>query len=206
MTRLTSWIVVLVVAAWALAAAAVAPSCLTAPPEGATDQRHVRESPEGVGRPLQTVGSAHHRVAQRAQPTDLDRRRPPRSRSRRSESAQLHADARAHPGFFGPEWRGQDDDAAHDARHLPPDEGTISILGQGIADVRARIGYLPEERGLYKRMRADAAIAYIATLKGMKRPAALARARQLLEGFGLGTFARVRMKACPKAWRRRFNC
>ena len=101
-------------------------------------------------------------------------------------------------GFLGPNGAGKTTTLRMMLGILPPDEGTISILGQGIADVRARLGYLPEERGLYKRMRADAAIAYIATLKGMKRPAALARARQLLEGFGLGAFARVRIEGLSK--------
>jgi ABC-2 type transport system ATP-binding protein len=101
-------------------------------------------------------------------------------------------------GFLGPNGAGKTTTLRMMLGILPPDEGSISILGRGIADVRARIGYLPEERGLYKRMRADAAIAYIATLKGMKRPAALARARRLLEGFGLGRFARVRIEGLSK--------
>ena len=64
--------------------------------------------------------------------------------------------------------------------------------------MRERIGYLPEERGLYKRMRAEQAIAYIATLKGVKRGEALKRARALLEHFGLGPFARVRIEGLSK--------
>ena len=101
-------------------------------------------------------------------------------------------------GFLGPNGAGKTTTLRMMLGILPPDDGTISILGRRIAEVRARIGYLPEERGLYKRMRADAAIAYIATLKGMTRSAALARARKLLEGFGLGAFARVRIEGLSK--------
>ncbi len=101
-------------------------------------------------------------------------------------------------GFLGPNGAGKTTTLRMMLGIIPPDSGEIRVLGQAIGQVRARIGYLPEERGLYKRMRADAAIAYIATLKGMKRAPALARARQLLEGFGLGKFARVRIEGLSK--------
>lgn len=101
-------------------------------------------------------------------------------------------------GFLGPNGAGKTTTLRMMLGILPPDAGAISVLGRGTSDVRARVGYLPEERGLYKRMRADAAIAYIATLKGMQRPAALARARALLADFGLGNFARVRIEGLSK--------
>jgi len=101
-------------------------------------------------------------------------------------------------GFLGPNGAGKTTTLRMMLGIIPPDSGTIRVLGQDIARVRERIGYLPEERGLYKRMRADAAIAYIATLKGMKRAAALSRARKLLADFGLGEFARVRIEGLSK--------
>jgi ABC-2 type transport system ATP-binding protein len=101
-------------------------------------------------------------------------------------------------GFLGPNGAGKTTTLRMMLGIMPPDEGTISVLGQDVSEVRERTGYLPEERGLYKRMRADAAIAYIATLKGMKRAAALARSRKLLQEFGLGDFARVRIEGLSK--------
>ncbi|MEI9990045.1 MAG: ATP-binding cassette domain-containing protein [Rhizomicrobium sp.] len=101
-------------------------------------------------------------------------------------------------GFLGPNGAGKTTTLRMMLGIFPPDEGTIRVLGRDIAQVRERIGYLPEERGLYKRMRADAAIAYIATLKGMNGAAALARARVLLADFGLGDFARVRIEGLSK--------
>ncbi|HEX4303702.1 MAG TPA: ATP-binding cassette domain-containing protein [Rhizomicrobium sp.] len=101
-------------------------------------------------------------------------------------------------GFLGPNGAGKTTTLRMMLGIIPPDSGEIRVLGKAIGQVRARIGYLPEERGLYKRMRADAAIAYIATLKGMKCAPALARARALLEGFGLGDFARVRIEGLSK--------
>ena len=101
-------------------------------------------------------------------------------------------------GFLGPNGAGKTTTLRMMLGILAPDEGRITVLDQSIAQVRERIGYLPEERGLYKRMRADAAIAYLATLKGMNRAAALKKARQLLESFGLGEFARVRIEGLSK--------
>ncbi|HEX2594251.1 MAG TPA: ATP-binding cassette domain-containing protein [Rhizomicrobium sp.] len=101
-------------------------------------------------------------------------------------------------GFLGPNGAGKTTSVRMMLSILPPDAGTIRILGHDAKQVRERIGYLPEERGLYKRMRADAAIAYIGTLKGLKRADALARARKLLEDFGLGQFARVRIEGLSK--------
>jgi len=101
-------------------------------------------------------------------------------------------------GFLGPNGAGKTTTLRMMLGILPPDSGAIAVLGRETSAVRARIGYLPEERGLYKRMRADAAIAYLATLKGMKRSAALARARSLLADFGLGDFARVRIEGLSK--------
>ena len=68
-------------------------------------------------------------------------------------------------GFLGPNGAGKTTTLRMMLGIVPPDSGTIRVLGRDISQVRERIGYLPEERGLYKRMRADAAIAYIATLK-----------------------------------------
>jgi len=101
-------------------------------------------------------------------------------------------------GFLGPNGAGKTTTLRMMLGILAPDEGRITVLDQSIAQVRERIGYLPEERGLYKRMRADAAIAYLATLKGMNRADALKKARQLLESFGLGEFARVRIEGLSK--------
>ncbi len=101
-------------------------------------------------------------------------------------------------GFLGPNGAGKTTTLRMMLGIVSPDEGEIRVLGQDIAKVRARIGYLPEERGLYRRMRADAAVAYIATLKGMKRATALMRARELLKDFGLGEFAQVRIEGLSK--------
>jgi ABC-2 type transport system ATP-binding protein len=80
-----------------------------------------------------------------------------------------------------------------------PTVGSISVLGAPSAlDVRERIGYLPEEKGLYKKMRAWAVIAYFATLKGISKPDAKKRAYALLERYGLSDFADAKIEALSK--------
>jgi len=64
--------------------------------------------------------------------------------------------------------------------------------------VRHRIGYLPEEKGLYKKMKTWAIVAYFASLKGLDRKSAKARAFELLERYGLKDFANKPTDALSK--------
>jgi ABC-2 type transport system ATP-binding protein len=101
-------------------------------------------------------------------------------------------------GFLGPNGAGKTTTLRMMLGLMKPDEGALRILGQDPALVRNRIGYLPEERGLYKRMRADAVIAYFARLKGVDRATAYKRAHDMLDRFGLSPFARMRVEGLSK--------
>lgn len=101
-------------------------------------------------------------------------------------------------GFLGPNGAGKTTTLRMLLGLYAPDAGEVRVLGGKVGKMRARIGYLPEERGLYRRMRADDAIAYIATLKGISRHEAKKRANALLERFGLAAFARVRIEGLSK--------
>lgn len=93
-------------------------------------------------------------------------------------------------GFLGPNGAGKTTTIRMILEIIKPTSGTITVLGRLSAlEVRQRIGYLPEEKGLYKKMKAWAVIAYFATLKGMGRKAAKQRAYELLERYGLKDFA-----------------
>jgi len=93
-------------------------------------------------------------------------------------------------GFLGPNGAGKTTTIRMILDIIKPTTGTISVLGHPSAlEVRQRIGYLPEEKGLYKKMKAWSVIAYFATLKGMTRPDAKHRAFELLERYGLKDFA-----------------
>jgi ABC-2 type transport system ATP-binding protein len=69
---------------------------------------------------------------------------------------------------------------------LFPDSGSLSVLGHASAlEAKDRIGYLPEERGVYRKMRVGAFLTYLAQLKGVPRETAAARVPDLLERVGL---------------------
>jgi ABC-2 type transport system ATP-binding protein len=102
-------------------------------------------------------------------------------------------------GFLGPNGAGKTTTIRMIFDIFKPTSGRISILGASSAlHVRPRIGYLPEEKGLYKAMTAAATVAYFASLKGMPRKAARQRARDLLERYGLGKFADARIQTLSK--------
>lgn len=102
-------------------------------------------------------------------------------------------------GFLGPNGAGKTTTLRMILDILKPDAGSIRILGESCAlNVRHRIGYLPEEKGLYKKMRVWSIIAYFATLKGMSRKAARAQAFELLERYGLKDYAESRVESLSK--------
>ena len=67
-----------------------------------------------------------------------------------------------------------------------PDSGNVLFKGKPLSadDVR-QIGYLPEERGLYKKMKAGEQALYLARLKGMERMEALNRLHHKFEEYGI---------------------
>ena len=98
-------------------------------------------------------------------------------------------------GFLGPNGAGKTTTIRMILDIVKPSTGDITILGADSAmDVRNRIGYLPEEKGLYKKMKAWAIIAYFARLKGMPSSEAKTRAFELLERYGLGDFANAKVE------------
>ena len=102
-------------------------------------------------------------------------------------------------GFLGPNGAGKTTTLRMILGMLLPDSGGLSVLGSPSAmAVRNRIGYLPEEKGLYRRMTVAAVIAYFATLKGLPRRDAAARARELLARYGLAAVADRRVETLSK--------
>jgi ABC-2 type transport system ATP-binding protein len=69
---------------------------------------------------------------------------------------------------------------------LFPDSGELSVLGQRSAlEAKDRIGYLPEERGVYRKMKVGAFLTYMAQLKGLAGDDAASRVPRLLQDVGL---------------------
>jgi ABC-2 type transport system ATP-binding protein len=70
-----------------------------------------------------------------------------------------------------------------------PDAGSVSVLGQPPGAARARIGYLPEERGLYRDLKVLDTLVYLAELKGAPRSTAIQRSTAWLERVELADWA-----------------
>src|SRR6478735_7548530 len=102
-------------------------------------------------------------------------------------------------GFLGPNGAGKTTTIRMILEIIKPTTGNITVLGETSAlKVRHRIGYLPEEKGLYKKMKCWAVIAYFATLKGLSKKVAKQRAYELLERYGLKDFANSPTEALSK--------
>jgi ABC-2 type transport system ATP-binding protein len=102
-------------------------------------------------------------------------------------------------GFIGPNGSGKTTTLRMIMNILLPDTGTIEVFGDRSTGVaRDRVGYLPEERGLYKRMTAFETIVYFGRLKGLWAAAARKRAMELLEELGLAHVKDRRIEALSK--------
>ena len=91
-------------------------------------------------------------------------------------------------GLLGPNGAGKSTTIRMILNIYAPDSGSVQLFGDGFAgrDVSSRIGYLPEERGLYLKMRVLDVLLFLAEMKGMDRRIARPRALEWLERLGLG--------------------
>ncbi|MFG0273871.1 MAG: ABC transporter ATP-binding protein [Phycisphaerales bacterium] len=99
-------------------------------------------------------------------------------------------------GFLGPNGAGKTTTIRMVMSIFPPDSGQISVLGHGSAlEAKDKIGYLPEERGVYRKMRVGDFIGFIAKLKGLAGPGLNKRIDDWLERVELPD---VRKKRCEE--------
>jgi ABC-2 type transport system ATP-binding protein len=97
-------------------------------------------------------------------------------------------------GLLGPNGAGKTTTIRMVMNILVPDEGVILVLGKPVSDeTRDSIGYLPEERGLYPRMKVRALIIFLAALHGLSEAEADRRAREWLDRFELGEWSEKKM-------------
>jgi ABC-2 type transport system ATP-binding protein len=89
-------------------------------------------------------------------------------------------------GLIGPNGAGKTTTIRMMMDIIKPDSGAVAVLGEKLGEsARNRLGYLPEERGLYKKLKVLDSIIYLASLKGMDRRSAAEKAAQLLEKTGM---------------------
>jgi len=80
-----------------------------------------------------------------------------------------------------------------------PDRGSVSILGGSMTDEKKdRIGYMPEERGLYQEVQLERCLLYLASLKSVSPETARRRLDELLERFDLADHRGKKVKELSK--------
>jgi len=85
-------------------------------------------------------------------------------------------------GLIGPNGAGKTTTIRMMMDITKPESGEVSILGESLnEDTKNRIGYLPEERGLYKKITVLQSLVYLASLKGIEARLARSRAEELLK-------------------------
>jgi len=88
---------------------------------------------------------------------------------------------------------------------LQPDEGTVTVLGHPPGEAKDRVGYLPEERGLYRKVSVLDTLVYLAQLKGMERSASRERARLLLQRMGLEEWENHKVRDLSRGMQQRLQ-
>jgi len=102
-------------------------------------------------------------------------------------------------GLLGPNGAGKTTTLRMIMDILGVDAGAIEILGRPAdRSTRDRIGYMPEERGLYPRMVVEEQLAFFATLKGVPRSEALRRVGPWLERVGLSAWRKRKLNELSK--------
>lgn len=88
-------------------------------------------------------------------------------------------------GLLGPNGAGKTSTIRMIAHITAPDSGTITLGGEPVSPAtQRRMGYLPEERGLYRKMKVGEQLVYLGQLKGMGAHEAETAARRWLDRFG----------------------
>jgi ABC-2 type transport system ATP-binding protein len=89
---------------------------------------------------------------------------------------------------------------------LMPDEGEIHIFGEKLyPEQQNRIGYLPEERGLYKKLKVIEQIVYFARLKGLTKHDAIDRAHHWLKKLGANGWENKKIQELSKGMQQKIQ-
>lgn len=102
-------------------------------------------------------------------------------------------------GFLGPNGAGKTTTLRMSLGLVDPSAGKVRLFGNPPGPAaNGRFGFLPEERGLYKKMTARATMIHLARLNGLSMKQAKSRADELLERHGLGEDANRKLKGFSK--------
>jgi len=102
-------------------------------------------------------------------------------------------------GLIGPNGAGKSSTIKIILDFMKPDSGEVKIFGQQMNEAcKNQIGYLPEEKGLYKKLTAIDLILYFASLKGMDKSSAKEKADVLLRRTGMFESRKKKIKEMSK--------
>jgi len=102
-------------------------------------------------------------------------------------------------GLLGPNGAGKTTSLRMIMRVLIPDEGSIQVLGEPVSEsTQDRIGYLPEERGLYTKMKVLDHLRFLGALKGLTENEATKRAQSWLERLELAGWSNKKVQDLSK--------
>ena len=90
-------------------------------------------------------------------------------------------------GLLGPNGAGKTSTLRMVTAITTPDAGRVTLGGETVGPAsQRRMGYLPEERGLYRKLRVGEQLVYLARLKGLSRPDATTAVKRWLDRFDAG--------------------
>ncbi len=108
-------------------------------------------------------------------------------------------------GLLGPNGAGKTTTIRVVMDILTPDAGSVAVLGRRPGQAKGQVGYLPEERGLYRNLKVLNTLVYLAELKGVSRTAARERATALLERIRLEDWASRKVKDLSQGMQQRLQ-
>lgn len=109
-------------------------------------------------------------------------------------------------GLLGPNGSGKTTSIRMIMGILGPDEGTVSLFGEDPdATRRTKVGYLPEERGVYKKMKCLELITFLGEIRGLKRAEARRRGGAWLDRLGLPEWADKKVEDLSKGMQQKIQ-
>jgi ABC-2 type transport system ATP-binding protein len=109
-------------------------------------------------------------------------------------------------GLLGPNGAGKTSLIRIINRIIGPDEGNLYFKGEKLQQKHIyRIGYLPEERGLYKKMRVGEHAMYLARLKGLSKRDATIRLKEWFDKFDIGSWWNKRVEELSKGMQQKIQ-
>ena len=109
-------------------------------------------------------------------------------------------------GLLGPNGSGKTTSIRMIMGILRPDEGRVALFGSDPDEARRnRVGYLPEERGVYRKMKCLELVTFLAEIRGLKRAEGKRRGGAWMERLGLAAWADKRVEDLSKGMQQKIQ-